>query len=212
MLFVIYDLTSSVTPARAVAELEGLRFKRVEHRLKRYSRAGHIAEAVHNGPLRVMHMRPSVHLDAAVLIDKRYMTQADFPWTSHMDTESLVLQHTTFVTHRVSVVCESGVHGEDTSSVRLEWDFASGKAGQGDDSERVDWVLERLGCATDVPASLQLKRLLRLHKAGSQIQGNGEGTSPGVRSEDASGTGGSEAGGQEAGCDEDDQSSEGRDP
>jgi hypothetical protein len=86
------------------------------------------------------------------------MTMMDFPWSTHMDSESMLLQHTTFVTHRVSVVCETG---PDTGleSVRVEWEFAAGK--DEDDCERVDWILEQLDAKGPVPASLTLKRLLR---------------------------------------------------
>jgi hypothetical protein len=193
MLFVVIDLTAKVTPQRAVAELEGLRFKRTENRMKRYSRGASIAEAVHDGPLRVMRMAPAAALSAvpddpaALLLDRRWTTIADFPWTTHMDTESMLLQHTTHVTHRVTLVCETGTAGSAAESVRIEWDFASGKKGSDDHAERVDWLLQRLSPGAPA-ASLTLTRLLRLHKAGAQTHANDEVPEPeeaDVRCEDA---------------------------
>lgn len=191
MLFIVIDLTAKVTPQRAVAELEGLRFKRTEHRMKRYSRGASIAEAVHDGPLRVMRMAPAASLaeadPPAILLDRRWTTIADFPWTTHMDTESMLLQHTTHVTHRVTLVCETGTSGSGADSVRIEWDFASGKKGSDDHAERVDWLMERLSPGAPA-ASLTLTRLLRLHKAASQSSANDEVPGPeeaDVRCQDA---------------------------
>lgn len=159
MLIVIIDLTAKVTPSRAVSALEGNRFKRTENRMKRYSRGGAMAEAVHGGPLKVMTVAPVVSIDNAILADRRWMTMMDFPWSTHMDSESLLLQHTTFVTHRVSLVCETGLPDTGVESVRVEWEFAAGK--DEDDCERVDWILEQLDAKGPVSASLTLKRLLR---------------------------------------------------
>lgn len=209
MLYVVIDLSSKLTPQRAVAELEGLRFKRTEHRMKRYTRGTSMAEAVLDGPLRVMKIQPVASAGAgpvALLVDRRWQTTADFPWTSYMDTESILLQHTTHLTHRVTLVCETGVDGAGSESVRIEWDFASGKKKSDDDhAERVDWLLARLD-AGGTPASLTLKRLLREHKGLAQSGVNGEGTEQdaSVRSEDAQDIGGGQAGQdcEAAGCGE----------
>jgi hypothetical protein len=184
MLIVIIDLTSKVTPSRAVSALEGERFKRTEHRMKRYSRGGAVAEAVHGGALRVMSIGPVAAIDNAILADRRWMTMMDFPWSTHMDSESMVLQHTTFVTHRVSVVCETGTDS-NVESVRVEWEFAAGK--DEDDCERVDWILEQLDAKGPVPASLTLKRLLREaeHKGRDDgIEEDGQGQVTEVRRQD----------------------------
>lgn len=184
MLIVIIDLTSKVTPSRAVSALEGNRFKRTENRMKRYSRGGAMAEAVHGGPLKVMTVAPVVSIDNAILADRRWMTMMDFPWSTHMDSESMLLQHTTFVTHRVSVVCETGPPDTGVESVRVEWEFAAGK--DEDDCERVDWILEQLDAKGPVSASLTLKRLLReaKHKGGGDgIEEDGQGTAK-VRGQD----------------------------
>lgn len=200
MLIVVIDLTRAVTPAGAVAALEGDRFKRTEHRLKRYTRGGAMAEAVHGGPLRVMTVVPVATIDNAMLLDRRWMTMMDFPWSTAMDGEWLVLQHTTFVTHRVSVVCEAGPPGAGGESVRVEWEFGAGK--DEDDFERVDWVLEQLGAKGPVSASLTLKRLLREAKLKDAQHG--------IR-QDGQGQGSSEVRGQDEGVPEgDDADREGR--
>lgn len=165
MLIVIIDLTSKVTPSRAVSSLEGNRFKRTEQRMKRYTRGGVMAEAVHDGPLRVMSISPVAAIDNAVMVDRRWMTMMDFPWSTHMDSESMVLQHTTFVTHRVSVICEVGIDS-NVETVRVEWEFAAGK--DENDYERVDWILEQLAVKGPVCSSLMLKRLLREAKLKGQ--------------------------------------------
>lgn len=189
MLIVIIDLTTKVTPSRAVSALEGNRFKRTENRMKRYSRGGAMAEAVHGGPLKVLSISPVATIDNAILADRRWMTMMDFPWSTHMDSESLLLQHTTFVTHRVSVVCETGPD-PGVESVRVEWEFAAGK--DEDDCERVDWILEQLDAKGAVSASLTLKRLLReakLHKGrvdGIEEDGQSPGTEVRRQDEDVS--------------------------
>jgi hypothetical protein len=185
MLIVIIDLTTKVTPSRAVSALEGNRFKRTENRMKRYSRGGAMAEAVHGGPLKVLSISPVVTIDNAILADRRWMTMMDFPWSTHMDSESMLLQHTTFVTHRVSVVCETGPPDTGVESVRVEWEFAAGK--DEDDCERVDWILEQLDAKGPVSASLTLKRLLReaKHKGGRDgIEEDGQSQSTEVRRQD----------------------------
>ena len=190
MLYAVIDLTARLTPERAVAELEGLRFKRTEHRMKRYTRGAAMAEAVVDGPLRVMRLSPAAVIDDAMLLDRRWITLADFPWTSRMDAEALVLQHVTYITHRVSVVSEKGLPGAGTETVRVEWDFSKKRASDSDDAERVDWVLEKLtGAARPVKAALLLKRLLRQHKdaATGSVENDDQGDheSAGVRRQDA---------------------------
>jgi len=202
MLYAVIDLTARVTPERAVAELEGLRFKRAENRMKRYTRDGAMAEAVVDGQLRVMRLSMAAAIDDGMLLDRRWITLADFPWTSRMDTETLVLQHVTYITHRVSVIAERGPPGEGTESVRVEWDFSKKRKSDSDDAERVDWVVEKLtGAAPAVAAALLLKRLLRArasdgHKGAGDdcVEDDDQGLpeSTGVRGQDA---GAPEAGG-----------------
>jgi len=171
MSLVLFNLSARVTPAQATAALEGLRFKTGERRLKRYVRGDKMAEAVYQGPLSVTTYEQHAALGDAMLVGRRRLTSADFPWTTHMDRESILMQHTTFVTHRVSLVCETGRAPED-ASVRIEWDFSSaGKRGikQDDHAERVDWVLDKLAFravdgATVPGAELTLKRLLRIRQ------------------------------------------------
>lgn len=179
MLIVIIDLTSKVSPSEAVAALEGDRFKRTENRMKRYTNGGAIAEAVHAGVLKIMTITPVTAIDESMLVDRRWMTMMDFPWSTRMDTETPLLQHVTLVTHRVSVVCETGL-STGAKSVRIEWEFAAGK--DEDDCERVDWIMERMGVRTSVSASLTLKRLLRQAKLkdGHGIEGDGEGREKGI--------------------------------
>ena len=177
-LYVSIDLSAVVTPGRAVSQLEGTRFKQTEQRVKRYVRAGAFAEAVAGGGLRVCRMTPVGREGDAHLIDRRWMTMADFPWCSEMDSEGLLVKHTTFVTHRVTVVCERGpTTGDDC--VRVEWDYAAGTGGDADHAERVDWLLAKLGAPAPAAAGLTLKRLLRRHKhappPGSQDVDDGEG-------------------------------------
>lgn len=185
MLIVIIDLTSKVTPSRAVSALEGNRFKRTEHRMKRYSRGDAVAEAVHGGALRVMSIAPVAAIDNAFLADRRWMTMMDFPWSTNMDSESMILQHTTFVTHRVSLVCETGID-PGVESVRVEWEFAAGK--DEDDCERMDWILEQLDAKGAAPSSLTLKRLLREAKHKGRDGGieadDGQGPGTEVRRQD----------------------------
>ena len=160
----VINLTSDISPEMAVAKLAGLQFKRVEHRMKRYTVDGKIAEAYLDGPLVVYVLVPTASLDNALLCARRRLTIADFPWSSHMDSETILLHHTIFITHRVSLVCETGLDPSH-SSVRIEWDFAAGKRmheGHVDDdhSERVDYVLKALGIESP-PARLVLGRLKR---------------------------------------------------
>ena len=196
MLYAIIDLSRYVAPGRAVAELEGMNFKRSEQRLKRFARSGAIAEAVHNGPLRVYKASFVASQGEAHLIDRHWMTQADFPWTSYMDSEVLLIQHTTYLTHRVSVVCESGLEGHGVDSVRIEWDFASGKKhAKEDHSERVEWAMDRLGVPKGVGMSLALKRLLRLKPRSTDAaqdvaaDGKGDEVCAEIRGEDGGGSG-----------------------
>lgn len=160
----VINLTTDISPEKTVALLAGLKFKRVEYRLKRYARNGKIAEAYLEGPLKVYTMRPKASIDNSFLFTRRWLTIADFPWSTHMDSETILLQHTIFVTHRVSIICEIGFHQED-SSVRIEWDYAAGKRVQeskvdDDHSERVDYILKTLGIKFPA-AKLLLGRLKR---------------------------------------------------
>lgn len=185
MLLVIVDLSAAIEPAQAVAQLDGLRFKSGERRLKRLARGGSIADAVLGGSLRVQNASVRADEGAALLVDRRWTTIADFPWVSRVDSEALVSQHTTHVTHRVCVVCESE-HGGG-GSVRVEWDFASGPRGQDDGAERVDWVLERLGAPLAAGAATTLARMLRRHKRGAaaSVKGGSDGDGDGDGGEDA---------------------------
>jgi hypothetical protein len=160
----VIDLSSQISPEKAVANLSGLKFKRVEHRLKRYARSGRIAEAYLNGPLKVYALKDMASLDNAHLLARRWLTLADFPWSSHMESETILLRHTVFVTHRVSVVCDTG-YGPEDSGVRIEWDFATGKRVQDsrvvdDHSDRVDYILKAMGVESP-SANLVLGRLKR---------------------------------------------------
>lgn len=168
----IINLSSEISPEKAVANLSGLKFKRAEQRMKRYTMNGNIAEAYLDGPLKVYTLKPKASLDNATLFSRRWLTIADFPWSSHMDTETILLQHTIFVTHRVSVICETGL-GPEHNSVRIEWDFAAGKRVQqskvdDDHCERVDYILKTLGISKCPAAKLILGRLKRERAA---IQG-----------------------------------------
>lgn len=168
---VVINLTTDISPEKAVANLSGLKFKRVEHRMKRYVRNGKMAEAYLDGPLKVYTLKPKASLDNYLLFARRWLTIADFPWSSHMDTETILLQHTIFVTHRVSVICETGI-GPEHNSVRIEWDFAAGKRVHDskvddDHSERVDYILKTLGIKS--PAARLI--LGRLKRERASIQG-----------------------------------------
>lgn len=167
----MYDLSARLTPADAVAALEGLRFKSNERRLKRYAVNDRIAEAVLGGSLSVMTLAQQAALGNAILVGRRRLTLADFPWTTRMQSEGCIVQHTTCVTHRVALVCETGAQPED-ASVRIEWDFSSvnrrrGAPKEDDHAERVDWVLQKLGVPSD-GAELTLKRLLRIKQRDDQ--------------------------------------------
>lgn len=162
MSVVMINLTSRIAPSQAVAALDGLRFKSGERRLKRYVRGDRIAEAVHEGPLSVSTYEQRATIGEAMLVGRRRLTLADFPWSSQMDGEGIVMQHTTYITHRVSMICETGAAPED-SSVRIEWDFtATHRLREDDHAERVDWVLDKLGTKLEANAELTLKRLLRI--------------------------------------------------
>lgn len=189
MLLVVIDLTAALAPEAAVARLAGLGFKRSERRLKRLARDGSIAEAALGGALRVMRVEVCASEGAALLLRRRWTTIADFPWASRMDTEALVVQHTTLVTHLVRVVCESEPGGG--GCVRVEWEFAAAAAAQGDGAERVDWVLDRLGAPAAAPAARTLACLLRRHKRAEQEGAHGDG-------EAAAGGGGGGGGGASA--------------
>ena len=128
---VIVNLTGKLSPRAAVSALEGLRFKMTERRMKRYFRGNKVAEACLDGPLKVYYIAQQATLPDAMLVSRRYLTLADFPFTSYMDSERLVRQHTTFLTHRVTLVCEVGLDDDPSDDcVRIEWDFASGKKAQ----------------------------------------------------------------------------------
>ena len=162
MSVVMINLTSRIAPSQAVAALDGLRFKSSERRLKRYVRGDRIAEAVHEGPLSVSTYEQRATIGEAMLVGRRRLTLADFPWSTQMDGEGIVMQHTTYITHRVSMICETGAAPED-STVRIEWDFAATHRLREDDhAERVDWVLDKLGTKLEANAELTLKRLLRI--------------------------------------------------
>lgn len=173
MLIVVYDLSSLLSPGRAVAALEGLDppFKRTERHLKRLVRGDAIADAVSQGGVRTMRVRTVAEDPPALLVDRRWTSLPEFPFTSRVDTELGLLQHTTFVTNRVSLVCEAGDH----DAVRVEWDFPRASSGGAPDAERVDWLLQTLGVRA-APAALTLARLLRVHKGAAPTAGNdGEG-------------------------------------
>lgn len=156
------NLTSRIAPSQAVAALDGLRFKSGERRLKRYVRGDRIAEAVHEGSLSVTTYEQRAVVGDAALVGRRRLALVDFPWSSQMDGEGIVMQHTTYITHRVSMICETGASPED-ASVRIEWDFsAAHRLREDDHAERVDWVLDKLGAKLDAKAELTLKRLLRI--------------------------------------------------
>ena len=164
---VVINLSAQISPEKTVANLSGLKFKRVEHRMKRYSVNGNIAEAYLGGPLKVYTTRLKASVENACLVSRRWLTIADFPWSTIMDKEIILLHHTIFVTHRVSVVCETGL-GPENNSVRIEWDFAAGKRAQeskvdDDHCERVDYILKTLGINQCPAAKLILGRLKREH-------------------------------------------------
>ena len=162
MLIVLIDLTHNITPEEAVASLEGNRFKKTEQHLKRYCRDGLMAEAVLDGGLKVFMMKPIANKGNATIADRRWMTMMDFPWLSAMDHETMILKHTIFVTHRVSVICEKGIQGSGGDCVRIEWEFANGV--EEDDAERVDWLLHRLGESSSTGSGILLKQLLKMAK------------------------------------------------
>ena len=184
---VIVNLTGKLSPRAAVSALEGLRFKMTERRMKRYFRGNKVAEACLDGPLKVYYIAQQATLPDAMLVSRRYLTLADFPFTSYMDSERLVRQHTTFLTHRVTLVCEVGLDDDPSDDcVRIEWDFASGKKAQeskvaDDHAERVDFVLSKLGVSMAAPASLTLKRL----RAARAAQAGKESPSPIDKDDDA---------------------------